>query len=204
MDSTPAFGLDGGMMTALTKDSGTGRPSRRGAVFLDRDQTLTIDHGYTHLVDDFAWMPGAVEALRLFTHHDIACFIVTNQGGIGREIFTVDQMQAFNNHLVAQASLAGGTILDIAHCPHHPEAVAPTLRTPCDCRKPAPGLLLQLGRKWHIDMSASVMIGDRDSDVIAGQAAGCHAYLFDGSDLSSLARLVIDRHFTTTADHDHA
>lgn len=70
------------------------------------------------------------------------------------------------------------------------------MRTPCDCRKPEPGLLLGLAAKWNIDLSASVMIGDRDSDVAAGQAAGCHAYLFDGTDLSGLARHVIDRHFS--------
>ena len=204
MDSAAPFSLDERMMAASPTDKGMGVPARRGAVFLDRDQTLTIDHGYTHLVDDFAWMPGAPDALRLFHRHGIACFIVTNQGGIGRDIFTAAQMQAFNDHLVAQAGLAGGHIQDIAHCPHHPEAVSPAMQTPCDCRKPAPGLLLGLAAKWHIDLTASVMIGDRDSDVAAGRAAGCHAYLFDGSDLASLARQVIDRHFAGKQVDAHA
>jgi len=70
------------------------------------------------------------------------------------------------------------------------------MRTPCDCRKPAPGMLLELAAKWRIDLATSVMIGDRDSDVEAGRAAGCHAYLFDGADLSELAQQIIDRHFT--------
>ncbi len=171
------------------------KPRRRGAVFLDRDQTLNIDHGSTYLVDDFAWMPGAPDALALFHRHGIACFIVTNQGGIGRGFYTVAQMQAFNDHLVAQTIRAGGHIQDIAHCPHHPEAPTPAMQTPCACRKPAPGMLLGLAATWNIDLAASVMIGDRDSDVAAGRAAGCHAYLFDGSDLSRLAQQVIDRHF---------
>ena len=204
MDSAAPFSLDERMMAASPTDKGMGVPARRGAVFLDRDQTLTIDHGYTHLVDDFAWMPGAPDALRLFHRHGIACFIVTNQGGIGRDIFTAAQMQAFNDHLVAQAGLAGGHIQDIAHCPHHPEAASPAMQTPCDCRKPAPGLLLGLAAKWHIDLTASVMIGDRDSDVAAGRAAGCHAYLFDGSDLAKLARQVIDRHFAGKQVDAHA
>jgi D-glycero-D-manno-heptose 1,7-bisphosphate phosphatase len=175
---------------------------RRGAVFLDRDQTLTIDHGYTHLVNDFAWMPGAPDALALFHRHGIACFIVTNQGGIGRGFYTVAQMQAFNDHLVTQAELAGGHIQDIAHCPHHPKAPTHAMKTPCACRKPAPGMLLGLATKWPIALTESVMIGDRDSDVAAGRAAGCHAYLFDGTDLSALAQQVIDRHFADNLGSD--
>ena len=199
MDSSGPFSLDG-FMTApsinnASLNASLAKPRRRGAVFLDRDQTLNIDHGYTYLVDDFAWMPGAPDALALFHRHGIACFIVTNQGGIGRGFYTVAQMQAFNDHLVAQTIRAGGHIQDIAHCPHHPEAPTPAMQTPCACRKPAPGMLLGLATTWNIDLAASVMIGDRDSDVAAGRAAGCHAYLFDGSDLSRLAQQVIDRHF---------
>lgn len=204
MDSAALFSLDECMMAAPPTGRGVRAAARRGAVFLDRDQTLNVDHGYTHLVDDFAWMPGAPDALRLFHCHGIACFIVTNQGGIGRGFFTAAQMQAFNDHLVAQAEMVGGRILDIAHCPHHPEAPTEAMRTPCDCRKPEPGLLLRLAAKWNIDLEASVMIGDRDSDVAAGHAAGCHAYLFDGSDFASLARQVIDRHFTFNEDSIHA
>lgn len=199
MDSSGPFSLDG-FMTApsinnASLNASLAKPRRRGAVFLDRDQTLNIDHGSTYLVDDFAWMPGAPDALALFHRHGIACFIVTNQGGIGRGFYTIAQMQAFNDHLVAQTIRAGGHIQDIAHCPHHPEAPTPAMQTPCACRKPAPGMLLGLAATWNIDLAASVMIGDRDSDVAAGRAAGCHAYLFDGSDLSRLAQQVIDRHF---------
>jgi D-glycero-D-manno-heptose 1,7-bisphosphate phosphatase len=115
MDSTLFFGLSKVMVASLKNERLIDQPRHRPAVFLDRDQTLTVDHGYTHLVADFAWMPGAKEALRLFKRRDIDCFIVTNQGGIGRDIFTIDQMLVFNNHLVEQARLVGGNILDIAY-----------------------------------------------------------------------------------------
>ncbi len=203
MDSGDPFSLDEPMKTPSVRKSGMATSRWRGAVFLDRDQTLNIDHGYTHLVDDFAWMPGAPEALAQFHRHGIGCFIVTNQGGIGREFYTVSQMQEFNDHLMAQTVLAGGHIQDITHCPHHPEAPTPAMQTPCECRKPAPGMLLELAGKWNVDLTESVMIGDRESDVIAGRAAGCHAYLFDGSDLSGLARQVIDRHFTGSHGGDN-
>ena len=190
------------MTNVTASDAPTAVNKRRGAVFLDRDQTLNVDHGYTHLIADFAWIRGAPEALALFASHDIACFIVTNQGGIGQGIYTQQQMRDFNKHLTKSAKAAGGRIHDIAWCPHHPLALTEDMKTPCACRKPEPGLLLGLAKKWNIDLAASVMIGDRDSDVAAGVAAGCHAYLFDGDDLSVLARHVVDRHFNTPGDVD--
>lgn len=165
------------------------------AVFLDRDNTLNIDHGYTHRVEDFAWVPGAQTALALFHEHGIACFVVTNQGGIGKKLFSVTDMMVFNSHLCHEAERAGGKITDIAWCGHHPHATEHEWRAPCPHRKPEPGMILDLAAKWNIDLGASVMIGDRDSDVAAGQAAGCHAYKFDGTDLAGLARHILTQHF---------
>ena len=170
---------------------------RRGAVFLDRDNTLTVDHGYTWRIEDFAWIPGAPEALAIWQRANIPCFVVTNQGGIGKGLYSAEQMHLFNAHLCAEAERAGGLITDIAFCPHHPDAVNEALRAPSPRRKPAPGMIIELAERWNIDLAASVMIGDRDSDVAAGRAAGCHAYLFDGSDLAILAEQVITQHFSS-------
>ena len=183
------------MAQILSEQAKKGQHRRRAAVFLDRDNTLNVDHGYTWQIADFAWVTGAWQALALFHNHSIPCFIVTNQGGIGRGYYTKAQMHDFNNHLCSEAMKRGGMITDIAFCPHHPDAVHNELRAPCENRKPAPGMLLSLSEKWNLDLSASVMIGDRKSDVEAGKAAGCHAYLFDGSDLEPLARDIIARHF---------
>lgn len=169
------------------------------AVFLDRDNTLNVDHGYTHRIEDFAWIPGAPEALELFHRHGLACFLVTNQGGIGKGLFSIAQMTAFNDHLCREAEGAGGRITDIAFCAHHPQAVEARWKTPCSHRKPEPGMILALAERWNIDLAASVMIGDRDSDVAAGTAAGCHAYKFDGKldggNLAVLARHILTQHF---------
>jgi D-glycero-D-manno-heptose 1,7-bisphosphate phosphatase len=165
------------------------------AIFLDRDNTLTIDEGYSFKIEKFEWVNGAPLALNAFHKAGIPVFIVTNQGGIGRGIFTVDDMHLFHQHLHKMARSVGGEIKDIAYCPHHPLAVTKALKTPCRCRKPEPGLLFDLANKWQIDLSQSVMIGDRSSDVEAGQRAGCHSYLFDGVDLNRLAEKVISKHF---------
>ena len=194
----------------MTAWANSGQVYPRAAVFLDRDNTLNIDHGYTWRTDDFAWVHGAPQALALFHRHEIPCFVVTNQGGIGREFFTEEQMRVFNDHLCSEAKKEGGLITDVAFCSHHPEAVRAELRTPSDHRKPAPGMILSLAKKWNLELSASVMIGDKQSDVEAGQAAGCHAYLFDGGDLECLARDVVERHFSKSSqslddkqgDHD--
>ena len=165
------------------------------AVFFDRDNTLTKDEGYCHKIADFAWIDGAKEALARLAKANIPVFIVTNQGGIGKGLFTTQQMHDFNNHLHAQATLAGGTIHDIAFCPHHPDAVAETDRL-CSCRKPQAGMILALAQKWDISLGDSVMIGDRDSDVLAGQAAGCHSYLFDPkTNLDTLVKTILATHF---------
>ena len=168
------------------------------AVFFDRDNTLTIDEGYCYKVSDFAWMKGAEAALARLHAAQIPVFIVTNQGGIARGLFGEDDMIRFHDHLCAKAQEAGGHITDIAFCPHHPQSPDETMRS-CTCRKPEAGLFFALAAKWDIDLANSVMIGDRDSDVIAGKRAGCHAYLSDkDSVLDDLVKQIIETHFTTT------
>ena len=145
-----------------------------GAVFFDRDDTLVTDTGYMHKIDDFQWMDGAVSALQRLQAENIPIFIVTNQGGIGKGLFTLAQMHAFHDHLLQQAQAENIQITDIAFCPHHPDAVTAELAQPCQCRKPEAGMLETLAQKWQIDLSASVMIGDKRSDIEAGTRAGCH------------------------------
>lgn len=171
------------------------------AVILDRDDTLNRDdQGHTWRVQDFAWMPGAPEALALFHARGIPCFVATNQGGIGRGHYSVEDMHAFNAHLRREAIKADGLITDVAFCPHHPEARVERLRRSCDHRKPGPGMLLWLARKWNLDLGASVMIGDKLRDMQAAEAAGCTGYRFDGGDLHALAQRVLAEAFQEKRD----
>lgn len=169
--------------------------SLRPAIFLDRDGVINVDHGYPHKPEDFAFMPDAETAIKHAHHQKLPIFIVTNQGGIGRGFFSIEDMQNFHQHLQMMTQSIGGKIADIAYCPHHPLAVTEHLKTPCRCRKPEPGLLFDLAEKWQLDLRRSVMVGDRSSDVEAGQRAGCHSYLFDAGDLHALAQHIITTHF---------
>jgi D-glycero-D-manno-heptose 1,7-bisphosphate phosphatase len=164
-------------------------------IFLDRDNTLIVDRGYTHRVEDFAWIPGATAALKRFHDAGLPLFVVTNQGGVGLGIFTERDLHRFHRFLCAEVERHGAKITDIAVCLHHPNATTPSFQTPCLCRKPAPGMLVQLAERWQIDLARFVMIGDRQSDVQAGLGAGCHSYLFDGDNLDTLAQEVLARHF---------
>ena len=95
---------------------------QKPAIFLDRDNTLIRDDGYIFEIEKFAWINGAAAALKRFHQAGLPVFIVTNQGGIGRGIFTESEMHRFNDHLIDAAEKAGGAITDIAFCPHHPRS----------------------------------------------------------------------------------
>ena len=169
------------------------------ALFVDRDNTLTYDTGYTFRVEDFAWKPGAIKGLKAFAEAGFLLFIITNQGGIGRGFFTEDDMHFFHDRLCIEAANAGAPISDIAFCPHHPKAIIPNLQGPCACRKPKPGMILRLAKKWHVDRSQSVVIGDKQSDLAAGHRAGCHSYLLeDEARLDKLAARLLLIHGTAT------
>ena len=177
---------------------------QKPAIFLDRDNTLIHDDGYIFEIEKLTWVNGATAALRRFHEANIPVFIVTNQGGIGRGIFSEDQMHHFNSHMIAAASKEGGCITDIAFCPHHPLSKNPSMAIACGCRKPEPGLLFNLAQKWKINLSASVMIGDRDSDVEAGHRAGTNSYLFTQNNLDDLAKQVMSTHFSQKTGKAHA
>ena len=169
--------------------------NQTGGVFFDRDNTLTKDDGYCHKISDFQWLRGAAHSLALLHHHNIPVFIVTNQGGIAKGLFKEADMQAFHDHLCNKAEEAGGKITDIAFCPHHPEAENASLQN-CDCRKPGIAMLTSLAEKWQIDLTKSVMIGDRKSDYQAGITAGMASYLSSpDDDLTRLVTKIIATHF---------
>lgn len=163
---------------------------RNKAVFFDRDGVLNIDTGYTHRLDDCVMINGADLALKMANDHGYQAFIVTNQGGIGLGYYTHADMDAFNTALCEKLSGHGGVITAIAASPHHPKAIDPALRE-SPMRKPNPGMLLKLADDHDIDLKASFMIGDRDTDIAAAHAAGCDGYLFDGDDLYQFMQMIL-------------
>ena len=142
------------------------------AAFLDRDGVINIDHGYVYRWDQFEFMPGVEDALLGLQQRGYKLVIVTNQSGIARGYFGETDFAALSERLTQHLVAKGIHLAGIYHCPHHPEEGLAGLKVYCDCRKPAPGLILRAVRDLDIDLSASLLIGDKPSDIEAGQRAG--------------------------------
>lgn len=140
------------------------------AVFLDRDGTIAEDVNYCRRPEDFRLLPWAAEAIAVLNRAGMPVVVVTNQSGIARGYFDWETLQAIHDKMRAELAGAGARVDAIYVCPHHPG-------DGCPCRKPKPGLLVRAASDLGIDLGASYMIGDREMDVLAGQACGCTTIL---------------------------
>ena len=167
-------------MIAAVPDS----PPLRPALFLDRDGVLNEDQGFVHRWEDFRWIPGAREAVAAFNRAGWLVIVVTNQSGVGRGYYTEDAVHALHDRMRADLADAGARIDAFYHAPQHPEAVEAAYRHPDPpLRKPNPGMILQALQDWPIDREASLLVGDKPSDLEAALRAGVRAALFEGGNL---------------------
>ena len=168
----------------------------RPAAFFDRDGVLNVDHGYVYRPDQFEWIDGAREAVRLLNVAGYYVFVISNQSGIARGFYDEAAVKSF--HALMQEGLAAqGAHIDAFYfCPHHPEGTVKSLAVSCRCRKPAPGMLEQAAREWSIDLGASFLIGDKDDDVAAAKAFNIRGIKFNSSKdaLADLVRREIAGH----------
>lgn len=146
--------------------------SSRPAAFLDRDGVLNVDHGYVWRPADFVWLPGVLDALGELERLGYALVVITNQSGVGRGFYSEDDVRALHTHMTATLAAQGIHLAGVYFCPHHPEASVARYRCRCDCRKPAPGMLRAAIDELGLDPARSVLVGDKVSDIEAGQAAG--------------------------------
>jgi D,D-heptose 1,7-bisphosphate phosphatase len=156
---------------------------RRPAVFLDRDGVLNHDHGYVHRSDQFDWVDGAREAIKLLNDNGFFVFVVTNQAGIARGYYDETAVGVLHGWISTELRARGAHIDDFRYCPHHPEGTVAALRRTCRCRKPGPGMIEDLLQLWTVDQAHSFLVGDKNSDIDAAHAAGIDGYLFDGVSL---------------------
>lgn len=161
-------------------------PSLRPALFLDRDGVLNEDRGYVSRWEDFRWIPGAREAVAAFNRAGWLVVVVTNQSGVGRGYYTEADMHALHAAMTEDLARTGGRIDAIYHAPQHPDAAVAAYRHPDPPdRKPNPGMILRALADWPIDAAASVLVGDKTSDLEAAARAGVRARLFKGGDLNA-------------------
>jgi D-glycero-D-manno-heptose 1,7-bisphosphate phosphatase len=143
----------------------------RRAVFVDRDGVICRNRDdYVKSWEEFVFLPGVLSGLARLARLDLDIIIITNQSIINRLMVPVEVVEGIHARMVRAIEEAGGRIDRVMTCPHRPE-------DHCTCRKPQPGLLLAAAEESGLDLSHSYMIGDAESDMLAGQAAGCRPYL---------------------------
>jgi D-glycero-D-manno-heptose 1,7-bisphosphate phosphatase len=157
----------------------------RPAVFLDRDGVLNFDDGYIGTRDRIRWMPGVVAAIRTLNEAGYFVFVITNQSGVARGMFSEQDVRALHDWMRSELQRDGARIDDFRFCPHHAEGSVADYARDCDCRKPKPGMLRDLMAAWPVRAQGSFVIGDKPSDVEAAQAVGLPGFLFAGGDVAA-------------------
>lgn len=175
------------------------RVVHRPALFLDRDGTINVDHGWVGTRERFEWVPGAREAIHCATDAGWHVFVVTNQSGVARGHYDEAAVTSLHEWMTDEVRRAGGTIDDIRYCPFHVDGVVPAYARASDWRKPEPGMLLDLMRAWELDPARCVMIGDQESDMQAARAAGIAARRFAGGDLREFVAAVMTAQMSSSA-----
>jgi len=136
-------------------------------VFLDRDGTINVDSAdYIKSRSEFEFIPGSIEAIRKLTINGFASIVITNQSALARKYVSPEELDVMHTLMRRSVASEGGKITDVFFCPHMPD-------NGCECRKPAPGLILQSRRKFNIELADAIMVGDTIKDIECGHNAGC-------------------------------
>lgn len=149
-------------------------------VFLDRDGVINKDVGYISKWDDFSFLPGSLEALKLLSEKNVKIIIVTNQSGIARGYFSEPDYLLLERKINEYLKGLNIYIRASYYCPHYLGGIVKKYSINCNCRKPAPGMLLQASKDFNIIFSNAIMIGDKKSDMEAALSVGIpDRYLID-------------------------
>lgn len=146
------------------------------ALFLDRDGIINKEYNYVHKIEDFDFIPGIFDFCKFFLNIGYIIVVITNQAGIARNYYTIKDFNILTQWMLKEFQKRNIEISKVYHCPHHPEYTGD-----CDCRKPHPGMLFRAKNEMNINLNESVLVGDKQSDLIAGYNAGlskenCHLY----------------------------
>jgi len=163
----------------------------RPALFLDRDGVINVDHGYVYRKDDFHFKPGIFDLCRYAKEQGYLIFVVTNQAGIGRGHYTEADFHELTRWMCEVFKRECCAIDKVYFCPSHPEHGIGSYKVASTRRKPGPGMILEAVDEFEVDLKKSVLVGDKMSDIKAGNSAtvrynillcGCDTPVPDGVD----------------------
>ncbi len=166
------------------------------AVFLDRDGVICRERDdYVRSIEEFEFLPGTLDAIKILTDLELPIVIVTNQSLVGRGIISDAELRKIHRHMVSVISGHGGEITGVLYCPHRPT-------DGCSCRKPKPGLFNEAARRFGIVVRGSWFIGDKLTDEEAGKSVGCRTLRIPTNSPSALLRAgkFIASHYDTRYD----
>lgn len=149
------------------------------AVFLDRDGTINVDKNYIYRIEDFEYIEGAIEGLKLLQDNNFILVVITNQSGIARGYFSEEQYLELNDWMLNDLSKKGIYIAATYYCPHHPAAKVVRYKKVCSCRKPGTELFERAIAELDIDTDKSFAIGDRERDLSICDATGVKGFLLN-------------------------
>ena len=167
--------------------------SRDAAVLIDKDGTLVQDVPYNVDPRRLRLAAGAGAALRQLQGAGYKLVVVSNQSGLARGLFTEAELQAAERALRGLLHRQGVALDALYFCPHHPDGVVPRFTRECTCRKPRPGMLLDLIGNWPVDRARSFLIGDQPRDLAAAAAAGIAGRHFPGGNLADFVAALLAR-----------
>lgn len=148
------------------------------AVFFDRDGTINVNIGHLYEPEKLAFIDGIPELIRKYNDNGYKAIVITNQAGIAKGYYTETNMRYLHDYMNEQLMEHWGAHIDAFYfCPHHPDFTGE-----CNCRKPKPGMILQAIKDFDIDVSQSILYGDKPSDIEAGEACGIRSILVEGKE----------------------
>ena len=150
-------------------------PRSRPGILLDRDGTIIVDHGYVGSVDQVEFIDGAPAAIASFNRAGIPVAVVTNQSGVARGLYGIDDVVRVHQHIEAHLALSDAHIDLFLYCPYHPAGIVEPFARASDDRKPKPGMANAAASALNLDLTASWVVGDRPEDIGLANAVGASA-----------------------------
>ncbi len=147
----------------------------RPGILLDRDGTIIVDHGYVGSVDRVEFIAGSPEAIAAFNRAEIPVAVLTNQAGVARGLYGIDDVTRVHKYIAERLAERGAHIDLFLFCPYHPAGVIEAFARPSEGRKPGPGMAMAAKAALNIDLAASWVVGDRPEDVGLAEAVGASA-----------------------------